>query len=122
MSTAWAFRYGRDAKGVEAHADYSIYTVNLWITDETSNKDPSTGGMFFYDVEADNSRDFHEYNAEPEAINKMIGESAVRRRASYKGNRAVIFRSSIFHASEDIAFRDGFVNHRVNLTLGFGYR
>ena len=122
MSTAWAFRYGRDAEGVEPHADYSQYTVNYWITDEAANLDPDTGGMHFFDSEAADTDDFNAYNGSETDILAKISGRPLKQRVKYKGNRAVIFRSAIFHASDDIRFNVSFEQQRMNITMAFGYR
>ena len=38
----------------------------------------------------------------------------------YRQNRAVIFDSALFHKSGRIAFKLGYTNRRINLTLLFG--
>ena len=40
----------------------------------------------------------------------------------YKCNRAVIFKSSLFHVSEPFVFAPGYQHKRLNLTLLFGER
>lgn len=48
--------------------------------------------------------------------------SGNRRNSShrYQQNRAVLFESSLFHASDTIRFKRGYTNRRINLTLLFG--
>ena len=38
----------------------------------------------------------------------------------YRQNRAVLFRSRLFHHSDRPEFASGYENHRINLTLLFG--
>ncbi|MFZ1920252.1 MAG: hypothetical protein WB868_16230, partial [Xanthobacteraceae bacterium] len=40
----------------------------------------------------------------------------------YKENRAVLFRSRLFHWSDAPEFAAGYDNHRINLTFIYGRR
>jgi hypothetical protein len=40
----------------------------------------------------------------------------------HRANRAVIFDSDLFHASDRPRFREGYANRRVNITLLYGLR
>ena len=39
----------------------------------------------------------------------------------YRENRAVIFKSELFHQSDVVNFKSGYENHRINITMVFGY-
>jgi hypothetical protein len=39
----------------------------------------------------------------------------------YRSNRAVMFRSNLFHGSDVFRFKDGLENRRTNISLLFGY-
>ena len=41
---------------------------------------------------------------------------------SYRANRAVIFDSDLFHATDRPVFRDGYLNRRINITFLYGRR
>jgi hypothetical protein len=43
-------------------------------------------------------------------------------RVPYRANRAVIFDSDLFHATDRPLFREGYLNRRVNVTLLYGGR
>lgn len=43
-------------------------------------------------------------------------------RIPYRANRAVIFDSDLFHATDQPAFREGYANPRVNITFLYGQR
>jgi hypothetical protein len=43
-------------------------------------------------------------------------------RVPYRANRAVIFDSDLFHASDRPHFREGYLNRRINITLLYGLR
>ena len=40
----------------------------------------------------------------------------------YNENRAVIFNSNLFHETDNIDFKDGYENRRINVTMLFGKR
>ena len=43
-------------------------------------------------------------------------------RVPYRANRAVIFDSDLFHETDRIAFKEGYLNRRINITMLFGRR
>ena len=42
--------------------------------------------------------------------------------APYRANRAVIFDSDLFHETDSIAFKPGYLNRRINVTMLYGRR
>jgi hypothetical protein len=40
----------------------------------------------------------------------------------YRANRAVIFDSDLFHETDRIAFKEGYLNRRINITMLYGLR
>jgi Family of unknown function (DUF6445) len=40
----------------------------------------------------------------------------------YRANRAVIFDSDLFHETDRIAFKEGYLNRRINITMLYGKR
>ena len=40
----------------------------------------------------------------------------------HRQNRAVIFDSDLFHQTDTIAFADGYLNRRINVTMLYGRR
>jgi hypothetical protein len=68
-----------------------------------------------------------EYNKRKNAprIQKRISaflESADSIAIPYRENRALLFRSNLFHASDDFHFKEGFENRRINISMLFGNR
>jgi len=41
---------------------------------------------------------------------------------AYRANRAAIFDSDLFHATDSPRFRDGYASRRINITLLYGLR
>ena len=45
-------------KGVKVHTDLARANLNLWVTPDAANLDPTSGGMTVYDVAANSTSDF----------------------------------------------------------------
>ncbi|MDP3280436.1 MAG: hypothetical protein Q8M57_05210 [Nitrosomonas sp.] len=120
----WAFKNtGELPADSTIHADFAAINVNFWITPEDANADPDSGGMVIYDIDAPASWDFATYNERIDIIREYL---AVRQprviRVPYRQNRAVIFNSDLFHATEAVRFHPGYINHRINVTMLYGDR
>jgi tetratricopeptide (TPR) repeat protein len=118
----WGFKYdSSQRKGINVHADFARVNLNFWITPEAANLDPQTGGLVIYDVAAPKTWSFQEYNREPSRIYEFLAQQkAGNRRIPYKGNRAVLFNSNLFHETDAVHFREGYENRRINITYLFG--
>jgi tetratricopeptide (TPR) repeat protein len=120
----WAFKNtGVLPADSTIHADFAAVNVNFWVTPDDANLDDSSGGLLIYDVDAPLSWDFATYNERIDLIRQFLAE----RRASvirvpYRQNRAIIFNSDLFHATEAVHFRDDYVSHRINVTMLYGDR
>ena len=119
----WAFKYDAIQPTTSAHADFAAVNVNFWITPDEANIDSTSGGMVIYDVEAPLSWDFDAYNRKGERIGAFLREQSAQSIAvPYRSNRAVIFNSDLFHATQPLRFRRGYENRRINVTLLYGTR
>ncbi len=119
----WGFSYDSRLKGIGIHADQAAVNVNFWITPDEANLDPETGGLIIWDVASPEDWDFRKYNTDGPAMRAFLartGSKAVRE--PYRANRAVIFDSDLFHETDAIAFKDGYVNRRINITMLYGRR
>jgi hypothetical protein len=97
--------------------------VNFWITPDHANLDPSSGGLDVYDVEAPSDWAFDTYNKDGRAIRDYLAESgATARSIPYRANRALIFNSDLFHATQPLHFQHGYQNRRINVTFLYGRR
>ena len=132
----WAYKYvhsgvrslGGDIvqRGINVHADEASVNVNFWITEDEGN----TGGLIVYDKAAPIDWDFNTMNMDQDKIYRYLraeGEFSGQAKARaieipYKANRIVIFNSELFHETAQLRFREGFKNHRINLTFLFGAR
>jgi tetratricopeptide (TPR) repeat protein len=118
---AWAFKYDQRMPGINIHADLAKVNVNFWITPDESCDDRETGGMIVYDVPAPRSWSFQDYNNNQAKIDTYLKEQgAGSRRVPYRANRCVLFDSTLFHATDELHFKPGYTNRRVNVTLLFG--
>lgn len=118
----WGFKYDAQlGSGINVHADFAKVNLNFWITPSESNLDPNSGGLRVYTVPAPNTWTFHDYNRDSEQIYEFL----IQKKSScvtipYKGNRAVLFNSALFHETDAIKFKEGYENRRVNMTYLFG--
>lgn len=120
----WAFKNApRSRGGANIHADFAAVNVNFWVTPTASNLDPATGGMTVYDVTAPLSWSFNTYNERPDLIESYLGQHNARAiHIPYRENRAIVFNSDLFHATEPVQFRPEYEHRRINITMLYGDR
>ncbi|MEO0972758.1 MAG: tetratricopeptide repeat protein, partial [Pseudomonadota bacterium] len=63
LKQAWAFKQDNQLNPVGIHADAAAVNVNLWITQQDANLDPSSGGLTVWNKEAPSDWDFARYNS-----------------------------------------------------------
>jgi len=125
LTQSWAFKYDSALTGLNMHADAAAVNVNFWITPDEANLDPDHGGLVVWDREAPRDWNFKEYNNaknEPKVLAWLKQQGARAVTIPYRCNRAVIFNSDLFHATDRISFKEGYENRRVNITLLYGRR
>ncbi|CAE6772899.1 tetratricopeptide repeat protein [Nitrospira defluvii] len=125
LTQAWAFKHDSARRGLNIHADAAAVNVNFWITPDEANLDPESGGLVVWDKEAPRDWDFKTYNSDSARgrIYDWLKEQGAREiTIPYRANRAVLFNSDLFHETDDIAFKEGFTNRRINITLLYGHR
>jgi hypothetical protein len=60
-------------------------------------------------------------NSNEKAMQAYIASrKAALTKIPHRSNRAVIFKSSLIHKTDDCAFRTGYDNKRINVSLLFG--
>lgn len=119
----WAYKYEEKLEGIGIHGDDAAINVNFWITPDSANLDPSSGGLIIYPVEAPANWDFAAINTEPETMLRFVKSAGVPPiNVPYRQNRAVIFNSDLFHATAPLHFKPGYDNRRINVTMLFGLR
>lgn len=121
----WAFKYTSQRKGINVHADFAAVNVNFWITPDDANLDPASGGLIIWDKPAPLEWSFAQYN-NPNAgdtIRKFLADSGAKAiTVPHRANRAVIFDSDLFHQTDAINFKEGYLNRRINITMLYGRR
>ena len=130
LTQFWAYKYDSRAseknnsyKGIQVHADDAAINVNFWITPNSANLDPSSGGLVVYNTEAPLEWSFNRYNKNEQKIREEILKSNQKKTiVPHNENRAVIFNSNLFHETDNIKFKAGYENRRINVTLLFGRR
>lgn len=123
----WLFKYTEAGRsGIGIHADAAAVNMNIWLTPDEARK--SGGGLDIYTelppVEAgmmEINREFATEEDEAKFRDELLKAGDVRR-VEYRRNRAAIFVSDLYHASEPFEFADCIEAPRVNLTFLFGDR
>jgi hypothetical protein len=127
LADMWIYRHQNQSMGVAAHTDEAAVTFNFWITPDEANLMPKRGGLIVYAKEFPDNWDMRYYNINKNhpSVSREIADfltDADSVVVPYRENRALLFRSNLFHKSDKINFRDGFENRRMNITLVFGTR
>ncbi|MFE9839155.1 tetratricopeptide repeat protein [Streptomyces sp. NPDC005551] len=120
----WGFKCGPEVPAdVTTHADFAAVNVNFWVTPDEANTDEHSGGLVVHDIDAPLSWGFDTYNGRQDLIHPFLRCRRARSMTiPYRQNRAVIFNSDLFHASDAIRFRPGYENLRINVTMLYGDR
>ena len=118
---AWGFKYDQRMRGIAMHADFAKVNVNFWVTPDAACTDQSTGGMVIYNYPVPKSWTFADYNTNPEKLKAYLKvHDAKPQRVPYRENRCVMFDSSLIHVTDELHFKPGYENRRINITLLFG--
>jgi tetratricopeptide (TPR) repeat protein len=119
-----AFKYDSTlSTGTNTHADNAAVNVNFYLAPDEANLDAESGGMDIWDVAVPPDEDMRKYNSDEAAAREFLRRSNARlTRIPHRANRAVIFRSDLFHKTSDCRFREGYLNKRINVSLLFGNR
>ncbi|MGV3523121.1 MAG: tetratricopeptide repeat protein [Candidatus Sericytochromatia bacterium] len=117
----WAYKYDSQREGIGIHADSAVINVNFWLTPDEANRDPNTGGLLVYPVRAPLDWSFEDYNHDTDKALALIAqEQAEPIHIPYRQNRAVIFDSRLFHATDRFQFSESYLMRRINVTLLYG--
>ncbi|MDD9991089.1 MAG: tetratricopeptide repeat protein [Rhodospirillales bacterium] len=123
LEQLWAYKYDSRLQGIATHADFAAVNVNFWITPDEANRDPASGGLVVHKAHAPSDWAFRTYNADSARMAQFleeVGDEPVT--VPYRRNRVVIFDSDLFHRTDDLDFRTGYENRRINVTMLFGNR
>jgi hypothetical protein len=121
LTQAWAFKGLRPQSAVDVHADDAAVSINFWVTPTEANLVPESGGLVVALTPPPTDWQIRDYDADQESIVTFLEKTAGNRLiVPYRQNRAVLFRSRLFHHSDRPEFASGYENHRINLTLLYG--
>lgn len=121
LGQSWAFKYDSHMNGVNLHADFAAVNVNFWITPDSANRDPESGGLIIWDESSPNNWGFSDYNRDSRKMREFLESRRARPiKVPHRGNRAIFFNSTLFHETDRIDFEDGYENRRINVTLLYG--
>ena len=123
LQTMWGYKYDSRCPGIGVHADGAAVNVNFWITEDDANLDPASGGLLVYPHEPPREWGFTRSNSDPVAVRDYLESlGSIPMRIPYRANRAVIFDSDLYHATDQLHFKSGYLNRRTNITLLYGVR
>jgi len=123
LQVLWGYKCDSRLPALGVHADAAAVNVNFWITDDAANLDPAHGGLLVYEHDAPRDWGFSKFNKDSDTILAYLESvGSVPHCVPHRANRAVIFDSDLFHASDRPHFREGYANRRVNITLLYGTR
>ncbi len=127
LTQLWAYKYDSTLSGIEMHADTAAINVNFWLTPTGANEDSETGGLVLWDKEVPLDWHSDEFNrsdpAQKAALLEYLQQQGAQQvRVSYRQNRAVVFNSDLLHKTDDIHFKPGYENRRINVTMLYGWR
>jgi TolA-binding protein len=123
LNMMWGFKCDATLPGLAVHADAAAVNVNFWITEDEANLEPEGGGLQVFGHVAPADWDFRRYNHDPRVIEQYLQSvGSVPTRYPYRANRALVFDSDLFHATDRPRFREGYLNRRINITLLYGDR
>jgi len=118
---AWAYKYDQRLDGINMHADFAKVNVNFWITPDDACVDRTKGGMVVFNRRVPDHWTFSEYNSDAEKLGVYVRvHNAEGVRVPHRANRCVLFDSKLIHRTDDMHFRPGYENRRVNVTLLYG--
>jgi hypothetical protein len=117
----WAYKYDSGYSGISTHADQAAVNVNMWITPDDANLDPSSGGLVIFTAKPPEDWDFQKYNTDTDVMEELLKATGYANwTVPHRQNRAVLFDSALFHHTDEFKFKKGYENRRINLTLLYG--
>ena len=124
LTNMWAYKCDqRHVAGLNVHADAAEINFNIWLTEDTANLDPASGGLIVYLTPVPPGWDFsafNDYDRKQNIMEFLHTAKAEKIIVPFRCNRAVIFHSQLFHESDVHNFKAGYKNRRINFTMLFG--
>ena len=121
LSQAWAFKGLKAQSAIDVHADDAAVSINFWVTPTDANLNPEHGGLVVCRAPPPEGWEIKDYDIDQARIVTFLEQRADDSLiVPYRQNRAVLFRSRLFHHSDRPEFKPNYENHRINLTLLYG--
>ena len=79
----WAFEYDARLPGTDIHGDDADFSLNFWITPDSANLDPDSGGLVVWDKTAPSDWSFDDYNSGGERVRQYLRGSPTPSRRSF---------------------------------------
>lgn len=119
----WAFSHVGGV-GLRPHFDVGSVTVNLWLTPDEHNLTPGRAGLILYSVRQPADLSGGQLKIPGWSDEYFVSQhDGTEVRIPYRCNRAVVFDSKLYHASDEGTFRGGDLwSCRMNLSLLFDDR
>jgi hypothetical protein len=112
LSQAWAFKGLKAQSAVDVHADDAAVSVNFWVTPTEANLNPGRSGLVVCSAQPPDDWEIRDYDADQGRIVTFLEQNADDNLiVPYRQNRAVLFRSRLFHYSDSPEFASGYENH-----------
>ncbi|MEO8301590.1 MAG: tetratricopeptide repeat protein [Rhizomicrobium sp.] len=119
----WGFKYDSSLSGIRIHADQAAVNVNFWITPDEANCNPDNGGLVIWNKKPPLDWNSLRSNGDEKAARDLLAQTGAEPViVPYRANRAVIFDSDLFHETDHIEFKPGYLNRRINVTMLYGRR
>lgn len=117
-----AFKYdSENCAGTNTHADNSAINVNFYIAPDDANLDPEHGGMEIWDLAAPDVEAQRKYSSSESLVRDLLKSSGAKSTIiPHRSNRAVIFKSALFHKTDTFKFKTDYLCRRINVSLLFG--
>ena len=122
FNTLWGLKFYQSQPGVGRHIDDAAMSINFWLTPDAGNLDAQTGGLLYWNKEVTESGFFaHETTEKFRRLDNRLSEpNAVRLKVPYRCNRAMLFRSTVIHGTDQIDFSTSYAQRRINITCLYG--
>ena len=78
--------------------------------------------MEIWDLAAPDVEAQRRYSSRETAVRELLQSSGAQSTiVPHRANRAVIFRSALFHRTDTFSFRPDYLSRRINISLLFGH-
>jgi len=129
LQNCWAYMFDGSMGGVRTHADNSQVQINFFLTPTEANEwftdgTLPAGGLIIYGVGPPEGWSLLDINLEDDEAKEDILASVDHWNVTvpYIQNRAILFDSTYFHRTDNMKFKKGYKNRRINMTFLYGRR